>query len=588
MLTVRRSRRLAALRGSAVVVAAALLLASTSAGAHAFNDSGTATALGSRTVSFHGYRVDVPSQWQVIDLTLRPHACLRFARPVIYLGHAGDQRACPAHIIGGAPGLHLEALDARSLRGVSRPTLTVRPSGDVQTVRLPSRGPVGVAVEGAGVLLTGVYGAASAPLMQQILSGGRVLAGAHPALVSSFPAAQAAAAVGASVPGDYLGKGFDACTAPSQAAMDAWFASSGYASIGIYIGGVSRGCAQPNLTAAWVSRQVSSGWHLAATYVGRQAPCTTFQNRMSYDVATAHAQGLAEGGDAVAKADALGIAAPSTLYSDVEAYDSSRPSCVAAVLSYLSGWTYTLHTHAYEAGVYSSASSGIHDLSTHYDSLGYHRPDDLWIAWWNDRADVDGGSYVPDTQWSNHQRIHQYAGEVSESHGGYTIQIDRDFLDVSSAVRPPQGCPTNLNFAAYPMLRWPAQGAHVLAAQCLLARSGFDPGAATGIFGWRTAAAIRAFKASRGLASDDSSLRRWAWTALVSAGPTQFLRLGSRGPRVRKLQRALTARLQQTVTISGNFDASTRDAVLAYQTAQDMDATGTVGVPTWRALQAGL
>lgn len=584
----RRSRPAGVRAGAALTVAGALVLASLATGAYGSTGRSGGAHPSLRAVSFHGYRVDVPMRWRVVDLRTQTHACLRFDRPVIFLGHAGDQRACPSHVVGGAPGLHLEALDARSLHELAGPARTVPPSDDVANTRLPSHGPVSEAVEGAGVLLTLVYGESSTRLVRGVMSSSRVLASARSALVSSFPTAQTANAAGASVPGSYLGKGFDACTAPSQAAMDAWRSLSDYASVGVYVGGVSRGCAQPNLTPSWVSHQVSKGWHLVPTYVGRQAPCTGFQNRMSYDASTAAAQGEAEAADAVARADALGIAAPSTLYADVEGYDNTKPGCVTAVLNYLSGWTNMLHRHAYEAGVYSSASSGIHDLSTHYDSSAYHRSDDIWIAWWNYQADVAGGSYVPDSQWSEHQRVHQYVGNATESHGGYTIQIDRNYLDVSSSVPPPRGCPTNLDFASYRVLTTGNHGAEVVAAQCLLARAGFSPGVATGTFGWRTAAAVRAFKAAVALASDDSVIRRWAWTALASAGPTRFLEHGSRGPRVRKVQRALTARLQRTVAISGAYDSGTAKAVTAYQRVAHIGVTGTVGPVTWTALHAGL
>jgi peptidoglycan hydrolase-like protein with peptidoglycan-binding domain len=369
--------------------------------------------------------------------------------------------------------------------------------------------------------------------------------------------------------------------------MDAWWDSSNYASVGVYIGGVSMGCAQPNLSAAWVSRQVSRGWHLVPVYVGLQAPCSGFARRMSYDVPTARAQGEAEAADAMDRAALRGIVAPSTLYSDMEGYDSSDTRCVNAVMSYLSGWTFEMHTAAYEGGVYSSASSGMHDLSTHYDSMGASRPDDLFMAWWNHQADVDGGSYVPKTQWSFQQRVHQFDGQVTERHGGYTMQIDRDFLDVSSVVQEPEGCPTNLDFKAYPLLRWPTSGDGVRAVQCLLALRGFDPGPATGIFNWRTAGGIRAFKASRGLSSQTSSVARYAWTALLSAGTTKPLQFGSTGPWVRKVQRTLTARLQRTVTISGVFGTRTRVAVRVYQRTVGLTPTGTVGPPTWRALRSG-
>lgn len=583
----RRTRRLAAFRGVAVLVAGALSLSSAALAGYADGVSAGERVDRARAVSFQGYELRVPNDWQVVDLAANPHACLRFDSPAIYLGPAGDQADCPSPVVGGAPGVQLQAFGVRSLGSDTAGMLTVPASGDVRAVSLPSTGPASVAMEGAGVLVTLVYGASGASLIRHILASGSLLADARPMLASGFGDTLAAPAVGVSVPGDLRGTGFDTCAAPSQAIMDAWLRSSSYRSVGVYIGGMSRGCAQPNLTASWVSRQVGSGWHLLPLYVGRQAPCSRYVNRMSYDVPTARGQGEREALDAVAMAERLGISAPSTLYSDVEGYDSSNSRCVAAVMSYVSGWTFALHTRSYQAGVYSSAASGIHDLSTHYNSLGPSRPDDLFMAWWNHRQDVNGGSYVPWVQWSAHQRVHQFEGEVTEGHGGYTFAIDRNFLDVSSVVPEPLGCPTDLDFLRYPLLRWPDHGNRVRAAQCLLARSGFDLGAATGIFNWRTAAAIRAFKASRGLANEESSLGRWAWTALLSAGNTRFLSHGSTGPYVRKVQRTLTARLQKTVVIDGDFDRSTRKKVRAYQRAVNLTPTGTVGVPTWRALQSG-
>ena len=574
-------------RGTAVLAAAVLLTSTSGLAAHAAASPAPPTPAGTRLVSFHGYQIAIPRRWRVVDLTAEPRACLRFDKPVLYVGTAGDQAACPGHLIGGAPGLQVQALTAASLGGGLTPLVTLAPGADPHAVRLPRTGPVNVAVEGAGVLLTAMYGGPGARAVGQAVAAGAVLADAQPTLVSSLPPAQTAPALGASEPGSFLGMGFDTCAAPSQAVMDAWLATSGYASFGIYLGGVNRGCAQPNLTAGWVASQVSKGWHLLPAYVGVQAPCTGFHNRMSYDVLTARAEGRTEAADAATEADALGLAAPSTIYADVESYDSSDPSCVAAVLAYVAGWNYALHSRGYEAGVYSSASTGIHDLSLHYNAPGFGRPDDIWMAWWNDQADVDGGSYVPAGQWSSHRRAHQYAGNEAESHGGYALTIDRDYLDVSAAVPPPKGCPSNLDFTAYRTLELGYHGAEVTAAQCLLASSGFDPGDATGVLGWRTAAAVRSFKAAIGMTSDDSSIRQWVWMALLSAGSTPFLHLGSTGSEVRRVQRALTARLQRTVAISGTFDTATRSAVIAYQQTARLTPTGTVGAVTWHALQSG-
>lgn len=589
MSTPKRGFGLAAVRRSVAVAGVIGLVSPTAWAAHGAAVSPTSAATpGSRTVSFSGYTVEVPSGWKVVDFTRRPHACLRFDGAAVYLGHAGDQRSCPSSLIGGAPGLHLEPLDARSADQLTPSSLRAAPTGEVPSSQLPHQGPISVVVPGAGVVVTAVYSAATAPPIRRALTGGHITDNAAARSVQPHQALAATATPTGKVnaPGNYQGQGFDACTAPPQAAMDAWRASSSYRAVGVYIGGVSRGCGQPNLTAAWVSAQAASGWHLIPTYVGLQAPCTGFFNRISYDDATARAQGRAEARDAVARASALGLTAPSTLYADMEGYDNSIPSCVTAVLTYLSGWTHVLHANGYSAGVYSSAASGISDLSAHYNSSGYQRPDDIWLAWWNSGADVEGGSYVPGNQWAYH-RIHQFAGNVSESHGGYQLAIDRDFLDVGSANALPKSCPTKVNFTAYPALRTGDQGPRILAGQCLLIRRGFDPGSVTGTVDASTASAISAFKSSRGLPSK-SVLGRHGWTALLSAGRTPYLQRGSTGDSVRKVQRSLTAALGRVVTINGTFDRSTQRAVRAYQTDQGFPVTGTVGTRTWHGLQRGL
>jgi Domain of unknown function (DUF1906)/Putative peptidoglycan binding domain len=488
-------------------------------------------------------------------------------------------------VIGGAPGLLIEPLDRRSEASATWSSVSTLSRGAAQAGLLPAAGPASIAIQKAGVLVTAVYGAQAAPLVQRVLARGRVFSSVRsPAkpVVSKRPAPRP---LRTRLPRDYEGLGFDACTAPSQAAMDAWRASSGYTSVGVYIGGVSRGCAQPNLTASWISRQVRYGWHLIPTYVGRQAPCSRYYNRMSYDPTTAWAQGRAEALDATVQAGALGIAAPSTVYSDVESYDNTNSRCVAAVLSYVAGWTRGLHARAYDSGVYSSASSGIRDLGVRYANKTTNQPDDIWIAWWNQIADASGGGYVSDSLWSRHQRIHQYVGSVYESHDGYRIGIDRDFLDLSSIVPRPQGCPTNLSFTLYPAVTG-ARAGRVRAVQCLLARRGFNPGSADGTIGWRTKAAIRAFKTSRGLV-ESTAVGRRAWTALLSGGTRPLLQKGSTGPSVTRLQRALTASLVRTVAVSATFDHTTRRAVLDYQRAHLLTVDGTANRQTWAALQAG-
>ena len=481
-----------------------------------------------RVIDLHGLSLVVPAGWHDSDFRRTPHACLRFDRSTVYVGHVGDQSDCPAHLIGGAPALHLEALDSTAIREAAGPVRVVPPGHDLAAEDLPFSGPVAFAVEDVGVLVTAAYGPGEAQRIEAVLSTTRVAPRGSSQTIPSPPQQQALPGQGVSVPGTLLGKGFDTCAAPSQSLMDAWKADSDYASVGIYIGGSSMGCAQPNLTPDWVSSQVGNGWHLVPTYVGSQAPCTHFLHRMPYSTTAARTAGHNEASDAAARALALGIVAPSTIFVDIEGYDSSNPSCVKAVLAYVSGWSNRLHTYGYQAGVYSSASSGIHDISTYQGTPGFVSPDDIWIAWWNGRADVDGGQYVGDDQWTAHRRLHQYAGNVRETHGGYTVWIDRNYLDLSRVVPRPPGCPTRLDFTFYRDLHVGYHGAQVTATQCLLAWAGFDPGDATGIFDWRTGVALKAFKRSRGL-RNDAVLRLWSWAALTSVGPTQFLQMGFLG-----------------------------------------------------------
>jgi hypothetical protein len=231
-------------------------------------------------------------------------------------------------------------------------------------------------------------------------------------------------------PGTFTGRGFDTCAAPSQSVMNAWRASSPYRAIGVYISGASRSCAQPNLTATWVTNQTNNGWRLIPIELDFQAPCGTRTPKMSGDPATARSQGASRATIAVNAAKALGIPAGSTIYNDIEHYPSNA-SCKAAVLSYLSGWTQRLHVLGYLSGMYSSGSSGVADLCGAYNDPSYTRVDHLWFAWWNGVANNDAGPYCPAEHYANRQRLHQYSGDVFETWGGVQMRIDRNYLDVA-------------------------------------------------------------------------------------------------------------------------------------------------------------
>ncbi len=239
--------------------------------------------------------------------------------------------------------------------------------------------------------------------------------------------------------GEYTGLGFDACTAPSPRSMAAW-SSSPYRAVGIYIGGLNRGCSQPSLTSAWVREQTAAGWHLIPTYVGLQATTSSCTSCATLSPGSAASQGTAAANDAVEDAAAVGIGPGSPIYFDMESYVRTS-SATSSTLTFLAAWTTALHAAGYESGVYSSAASGIADLASKWGT-SYPVPDDLWIANWNGLKNTDD-PYVPDYAWTPHRRIHQYRGGHDETYGGVTINIDNNYVDGATvgALPPPDTMP---------------------------------------------------------------------------------------------------------------------------------------------------
>ncbi|MEJ3747563.1 glycoside hydrolase domain-containing protein [Actinomycetes bacterium KLBMP 9797] len=390
---------------------------------------------GGHTVSYHGYRVTVPDTWRVVDLAADPTACVRFDLPTVYLGRPPDQATCPAGLAGRAVGLLVEPLDAAR---VTAQTAIAAP-GTARVARPASHNhAIQIAVPGAGVLVTAAHTPDTEAEARRVLASATLDRDARhrdAADLSRRTGAVSLAAAGPQ-PGTFRGRGFDTCAAPSQATMNAWLAGSPYRAVGIYISGASRSCAQPNLTATWVANQTANGWRLIPIELGMQAPCGTRTPKMSSDPATASSQGAAAASSAVSAAQALGIPAGSALYNDIEHYPSTA-ACRAAVLSYLSGWTQRLHTLGYLSGMYSSGSSGVADVCGAYNDSRYLRLDHLWFAWWNGVADTDAGSYCPDAYYANHQRLHQYAGDVTETWNGVQMRIDRNYVDVTGGGTSP-------------------------------------------------------------------------------------------------------------------------------------------------------
>jgi hypothetical protein len=432
----------------------------------------------------------------------------------------------------------------------------------------------------------------------------RLVAAAAAALLAiTLAPATSAQAANRATPGNFTGYGFDQCLTPTQSAMDAWLLHSPFWAVGIYISGDSRACRdQPNLTPRWVSTQLKNGWRLLPITLGPQASCSTrfprygndetISARSAHRYRTARRQGRAEAADAVAAAQRLGIAKGSTLWYDLEAYDTSNTHCRESALHFTSAWTNRIRALGYVSGVYSSAGSHIQAM----DNARVNRPgtflmpDRIWIARWDGIANTST-DYIREDGWRPGGRVKQYRGGHDEVHGGVRINIDSNFLDVgkgSVARRKAIWCNgVRVSFPSYPTLRAGATGAKVKAAQCLLKRTGHYAGRLNGTMSPATVEAVKRYRSSLG-AKATGTIGSGVWVALHSHKvKTGVIKYGATGERVRRLQRALNAASSEKLGVTGVFEGSTTAAVRRYQARERLPQTGVVTPTMWGKLRAG-
>jgi peptidoglycan hydrolase-like protein with peptidoglycan-binding domain len=308
--------------------------------------------------------------------------------------------------------------------------------------------------------------------------------------------------------------------------------------------------------------------------------------------AAARGQGRAEAAKTVGVAQSLGISAGSTLWYDIESFPTAGTDCRESALSFLSAWTNRLHTLGYVSGVYSSASTGIKILDDARATRpgSFSLPDRVWIADWNLRRDVFS-TFVRDDGWMPHQRVHQYRGGHPETHGGVTIEVDNNWVDLgtgSTIAREPLHCggAAAFNFPSYPTRRVGDTGALVRTVQCLVREKGFYTGAVDGVYDAAVGSAVRRWRVGHGLSSI-TAVGPSAWVALLSEGTSPLLKYGAASPAVRRLQRALNAADAAALPVTGVFADRTRDAVARYQADHGLARTGVVTASVWTRLLAG-
>ncbi|MFJ6903368.1 L,D-transpeptidase family protein [Streptomyces griseoluteus] len=131
----------------------------------------------------------------------------------------------------------------------------------------------------------------------------------------------------------------------------------------------------------------------------------------------------------------------------------------------------------------------------------------------------------------------------------------------------------------WPTLRSGSRGPVVRAAQHLLTARGYTA-KADGVFGSRTAAAVKAFQRQHHL-NPDGVMGTSTWNAVIVT-----VRSGSHGHAVTAAQQLLTER-GHAATRDGVFGSRTTAAVKAFQRQHHLNPDGVVGPATWNALANG-
>ena len=237
----------------------------------------------------------------------------------------------------------------------------------------------------------------------------------------------------------FKGHAFDVCEIPELAEMQTWITASPFRVVNLYIGGISRYCRNTALNASYIRSMYSQGWLFIPTWVGPQAPCTSFRNRFSYDVNEAYQQGVDNANQAVAKLKSLNLTnadgSGSIVYYDLE-YFTYSTQCSAAARAFVNGWDTRLSQLGTRSGLYATSSN---ITQNSFWSVA-NPPYAVWVAEWYKtpgfRADetVWDLRHLSNAYWTSNQRILQYSGTFTGTWGGVSIGIDPDVAEGPVAV----------------------------------------------------------------------------------------------------------------------------------------------------------
>lgn len=134
----------------------------------------------------------------------------------------------------------------------------------------------------------------------------------------------------------------------------------------------------------------------------------------------------------------------------------------------------------------------------------------------------------------------------------------------------------------YPTIRTGSRSNFVYLLQFLLVQNGYSL-TVDGVFGSRTANAVRNFQIANNLASD-GIVGPNTWKTILTLPPYPTLRQGARGAYVKFMQQLLESNLIPVGSIDGIVGSQTTSAVRTFQNERGLSADGVVGPNTWAQL----
>ena len=311
--------------------------------------------------------------------------------------------------------------------------------------------------------------------------------------------------------------------------MDAWRTKSPFRAVGIYISGNSRYCGdayQPNLSPGWVRTNAARGWRFIPIHVGYQSPC--FKNNKESRVQKKH------------------------MSRDIGKARQQAKSDAAETIRALKR------------------------LGFGPGSVSY-----LDIEWYKRTTECDNAVLEFIDQWTETLRHHGYRSGVYSSGSAAIKAMDDAYTERRRGFTPPDHI-----WFAWTNKKADTDGGPYLNDAYWKKRRihQYNNGDRVSFGGKSLTIDWNAMDVSGTSAAPTG--RTCSAVARAAAGSTPFLKYGSKGDAVKRVQRALTL-TGRNAPVSGYYGYLTERATASYRKANGLGPSRKVASQMWAALQRG-